>query len=114
MVVKQDDGFPDKTRAVHSYADGGVFQYNAISPAGPLATGTWSRHGKSYRVTFWAGFEGDAGPGSIGQTVRVRLVGMLRHGTISGTYRVSVFAPGSETEVVLSLTGKFSGRRINA
>jgi hypothetical protein len=81
MVVKQDDGYPDKTRAVHSYADGGVFQYHAISPAGPPATGTWSRNGKSFRATFWTGFPGDP----VGPTVRVQLVGTLQNGEIAGT-----------------------------
>jgi hypothetical protein len=43
----------------------------------------------------------------------VRLRGTLSHGTISGTYRFTVFAPGSDTEVVESGTGTFTGRRIN-
>ena len=114
MSVRQDDGSPDKVRLVLSFAGGGVFVSHDISPAGPPFTGTWARHGKSFRATFWTGFPGEEGPESVGPTVRVRLVGTLKHGKISGTYRVTVFAPGSATEVLESITGKFSGRRIDA
>lgn len=114
MSVRQDDGSPDKVRLVLSFAGGGVFVSHDISPAGPPFTGTWARHGKSFRATFWTGFPGEGGPESVGPTVRVRLVGTLKHGKISGTYRATVFAPGSATEVLESNTGKFSGRRIDA
>ncbi|TCM35276.1 hypothetical protein [Kribbella sp. VKM Ac-2568] len=114
MSVRQDDGSPDKVRLVLSFTGGGVFVSHDISPAGPPFTGTWARHGKSFRATFWTGFPGETGPESVGPTVRVRLVGTLKHGKISGTYRATVFAPGSATEVLESNTGKFSGRRIDA
>ncbi len=39
---------------------------------------------------------------------------MLSHGKISATYRFTVFAPGSESQVVDSGTGKVTGRRISA
>lgn len=114
MCRRQDDGSPDKVRLVLSFAAGGVFLSHDISPAGPPFTGTWSRHGKSFQATFWTGLPGDQGPGSVGPTVRVRLRGVLSHGKISGTYRVTVFAPNSETEVIESATGKLTGRRIDA
>ncbi len=114
LSVRQDDGSPDKLRLVLSFAGGGVFVSHDISPAGPPFTGTWARQGKSFRATFWTGFPGEQGPESVGPTVEVRLRGTLSHGTISGTYRFTVFAPGSDTEVVDSGTGKFTGHRINA
>jgi len=114
LSVRQDDGTPDKVRLVLSFAGGGAFVSHDISPAGPPFTGTWSRQGKSFRATFWTGFPGGPEPGSVGPTVRVRLRGTLSHGKISGTYRVTVFAPGSDTEVLESDTGTFSGVRINA
>jgi hypothetical protein len=114
MSVRQDDGSPAKVRLVLSFAGGGVFVAHDISAAGPPFTGTWARHGKSFRATSWTGFPGDKGPESVGPTVQVRLVGTLQQGKISGTYRVTVFAPGSDTVVLESNTGKFSGHRINA
>jgi hypothetical protein len=114
LSVRQDDGTPDKIRLVLSFAGGGVFVSHDISPAGPPFTGTWARQGKSFRATFWTGFPGEQGPESVGPTARVKLRGTLSHGMISGTYRFTVFAPGSDTEVVDSGTGTFSGRRINA
>ena len=114
MCVRQDDGTTDMVRLVLSFAGGGVFVSHDISPAGPPFTGTWSSKGKSFRATFWTGFPGEQGPDSVGPTVRVQLRGMLSHGMISATYRVTVFAPGSATEVVETVTGKVTGRRINA
>ena len=114
MCVRQDDGTTDKVRLVLSFAAGGVIVEHDISPAGPPFTGTWSSKGKSFRATFWTGFPGEQGPDSVGPTVRVQLRGTLSHGMISATYRVTVFAPGSATEVVETATGKLTGRRINA
>jgi hypothetical protein len=114
MCVRQDDGTTDQVRVVLSFAGGGVFVSHDISPAGPPFTGTWSSKGKSFRATFWSGFPGEQGPGSVGPAVRVQLRGTLSHGMISGTYRVTAFAPGSVTEVAETITGKVSGRRINA
>jgi hypothetical protein len=71
-----------------------------ISPAGPPFTGTWSSRGKSFRATFWTGTAGDQGPDSVGPTIRVQLRGALSRGTISATYRFTVFAPGSFTQVL--------------
>ena len=114
MCVRQDDGSPDKVRLVLSFAGGGVIISHDISPAGPPFTGTWSQRGTSFRATFWTGFPGAQGPDSVGQTARVQLRGTLSHGTIAATYRVTVFAPGSATEVVATFTGKVTGRRIYA
>ena len=114
MCVRQDDGTTDMVRLVLSFAGGGVIIEHDISPAGPPFTGTWSSKGKSFRATFWTGFPGETGPDSVGPTVRVQLRGALSHGMISATYRATVFAPGSTTEVVETVTGKLTGRRINA
>ena len=114
ICVRQDDGTTDKIRLVLSFAGGGVIISHDISPAGPPFTGTWARHGKSFRATFWTGFPGEQGPESVGPTVRVQLRGMLSHGMISATYRFTVFAPGSVIQVVDSGTGKLTGRRIEA
>jgi hypothetical protein len=114
MCVRQDDGTTDMIRLVLSFAGGGVIIEHDISPAGPPFTGTWSSKGKSFRATFWTGFPGEQGPESVGPTVRVQLRGALSHGTISATYRFTVFAPGSTTEVVDSGTGTLTGRRISA
>ncbi len=114
MCRRQDDGSPDKVRLVLSFSGGGVFLSHDISPAGPPFTGTWSRHGKSFEATFWTGLTGEEGPGSVGPTIRVRLRGVLSHGKISGTYRVTVFAPNSDTQVIETGTGKVTGRRIDA
>ncbi|GAA1619287.1 hypothetical protein GCM10009789_86310 [Kribbella sancticallisti] len=114
LCVRQDNGSPDKIRLVLSFAGGGVFVSHDISPAGPPFTGTWSRHGKWFRATFWSGLPGDQGPGSLGPTVRVRLVGTVVKGKLSGTYRVTVFAPGSDTTIIDTATGKVTGRRIAA
>jgi hypothetical protein len=114
MCVRQDDGSPDKIRLVLSFAAGGVIVSHDISPAGPPFTGTWSRHGKSFRATFWTGFPGEQGPESVGPTVRVRLWGTQSHGDLTAAYRFTVFAPGSDTQVVDSGSGKLTGRRIDA
>jgi hypothetical protein len=114
MCVRQDDGSPDEIRLVLSFALGGVFVSHDISPAGPPFTGSWSGRGKSFRATFWTGFPGEQGPESVGPTVRVRLSGTVTKGHLAGTYRVTVFAPGSDSEVLESGTGKVTGRRINA
>lgn len=114
MCVRQDDGTPDKIRLVLSFAGGGVFVSHDISPAGPPFTGTWARQGKSFRATFWTGFPGEQGPESVGPTVRVKLRGTLSHGTITASYRFTVFAPGSDTEEVETGTGTLTGSRISA
>ncbi|TCO48392.1 hypothetical protein EV646_104210 [Kribbella antiqua] len=114
MCVRQDDGSPDKVRLVLSFAGGGVIVSHDISPAGPPFTGTWARKGKWFQATFWTGFPGEQGPESVGPTVRVRLRGKLSDGKITATYRFTVFAPGSETQVVDSGTGTVTGRRISA
>ena len=114
MCVRQDDDTPDEIRLVLSFAGGGVFLSHDISPAGPPFTGTWSRQGKSFQATFWTGFAGEQGPGSVGPTIRVQAEGVLSHGTISATYRITVFAPGSDTEIVQTITGTVTGSRINA
>ena len=85
-----------------------------ISPAGPPFTGTWERQGKSFRATMWTGFPGEQGPELVGPTVRVKLRGTASHGTLTARYRFTVFAPGSDTEVVETGSGTVTGTRINA
>ncbi|HEY3557318.1 MAG TPA: hypothetical protein VGL05_07640 [Kribbella sp.] len=114
MCVRQDDGTPDKVRLVLSFAAGGVIVSHDISPAGPPFTGTWSSQGKSFRLTMWTGQPGEQGPDSVGPTIRVRAWGSVSHGKLTATYRFTVFAPMSETQVLQSGTGRVSGRRISA
>jgi hypothetical protein len=114
ICVRQDDGSPDKIRLVLSFAGGGVIVSHDISPAGPPFTGTWARRDHSFRATFWTGFPGEQGPESVGPTVRVKLRGTVSHGTLTATYRFTVFAPGSDAEVVDSGTGTLTGTRITA
>ena len=113
LVTRQDNGDPTKVQAVFSFAAGGVFVEHDIGPAGPPFTGTWARRGdRGFRATIWSGFPGEGGPGSAGVTVRVRPVGRVDHGTLSGTYTVAVFdASGAQID---SATGTFSGHRIAA
>ncbi|GAA1586778.1 MULTISPECIES: hypothetical protein [Kribbella] len=114
MCVRQDTGSPDKIRLVLSFAGGGVVVSHDISPAGPPLTGTWSSEGKSFRLTMWTGQAGDQGPDSVGPTIRVRAWGSVSHGRLTAKYQVTVYAPGSETQVVDSGTGTVTGRRITA
>jgi hypothetical protein len=114
MVDIREDGSSATIRGVASFADGGVVVLHEISPAGPPATGSWSRHGKSFRALAWTGFPGDQGPGSVGPTVRIRIFGTVSGDRISGTFRFKVFAPGSETEVLATGSGTFEGTRIKA
>jgi hypothetical protein len=114
LCVRQDDGSPDKVRLVLSFAGGGVIVSHDISPAGPPFTGTWASQGKSFRLTMWTGAAGEEGPESVGPTIRVRAWGSVSHGKLTATYRFTVFAPLSETQVVASGTGKLSGHRISA
>jgi len=113
LITRQDDGDPAKTQAVLSFAGGGVVVEHDIQPAGPPFTGTWARRDDDrFRATFWSGFPGQGGPGSPGDTVRVRLMGRVEDGRLSGTYTVAVFDPTGAQ--VFAGTGSFSGRRINA
>ena len=74
MIIHQDEADPTEVRAVISFAEGGVFISHDISPAGPPFTGSWERQGGDrYRATFWSGFPGEEGPGSLGPTVRIVL-----------------------------------------
>lgn len=114
MCRRQDDGSTDKVRLILSFAAGGVIVSHDISPAGPPFTGTWSKRGKWFQATFWTGFPGEQGPESVGPTVRVQLRGSVSHGKLSATYRFTVYAPNSETQVVETGTGKVTGRRISA
>ena len=107
-------GLATATPAAAGNDNGLLGSWMCVRQAGPPFTGTWSSKGKSFRATFWTGFPGEQGPDSVGPTVRVQLRGALSHGMISATYRVTVFAPGSATEVVETVTGTLTGRRINA
>jgi hypothetical protein len=114
LVWRQDEGDPTRVTTVLSFAAGGVIVSHDISPAGPPFTGTWEWEGDGrFSATIWSGFPGDTGPGSAGPTVRVRLRGRVEEGVLSGTYRVTVFAPTSD-EVLVRNTGSFRGRRIDA
>lgn len=113
LITRQDAGDPTKVRAVVSFADGAVLISHDIAPAGPPFTGTWAQHGDQFRATMWSGMPGQGGPGSPGQTLRVRVRGTRTGGTLSGSYDVTVFDPAGT--VVGSGTGTFfDGRRIDA
>jgi|1186.fasta_scaffold389476_1 hypothetical protein len=113
LVIRQDDGDPTRVQTVISFADGGVIISHDISPAGPPFTGTWEQHGDRFRATIWTGFPGEGGPGTAGQTLRVRIRGTRTDGALSGSYEFTVFDPAGN--VVDSGTGRFfNGRRINA
>jgi hypothetical protein len=113
MIVHHDETDPTPVTAVISFAEGGVFISHDISPAGPPFTGSWEREGGDrFRATFWSGFPGDEGPGSLGPTLRIRATGQVERATISGSFTFTVFAPtGDELE---SADGTFSGTRIEA
>ena len=88
---------------------------HAISPAGPPATGTWSRHRRVVPSDLLDQFPGAIkDPGRSGRQLDCGSWGTLQNGKISGTYRFTLFAPTSEPAVVESGTGKVSGRRISA
>ncbi|GAA1580813.1 hypothetical protein GCM10009804_41770 [Kribbella hippodromi] len=114
MCLRQDTGTTAKIRLVVSFCGGGVFISHDISPAGPPFTGTWSSHGEWFEATFWTGSSGAQGPNSVGPAIRVQLRGSVSRGKLSGTYRVTVYAPGSITQVIASNTGTVTGRRIAA
>jgi hypothetical protein len=114
LIQRQDDGDTARITSVLSFAAGGVIVAHDISPAGPPFTGTWKSEADGrFSATFWTGFPGDTGPGSAGPTVRVRARGRVEDGVLSGTYRVTLFAPTTD-EVLETTTGSFRGRRIDA
>ena len=43
LIIRQDDGSPDRVTAVLSFAGGDVMIEHDINPAGPPSTGTWQR-----------------------------------------------------------------------
>lgn len=49
-----------------------------------------------------------------GRRRQMTMGGVISKGHLSGSYRVTVFAPGSDTEVLDTVTGMVRGRRINA
>lgn len=119
LIVRQDDGSPDKVSGVLSFAAGSVIIEQDINPVGPVFTGTWSASdgdgegdGDRFRATFWAGFPGQ-GPDQPATTVQVKLRGRRHRKSISGSYRFTVFDPTSNT-VVQTGTGSFTGSPINA
>ncbi|MEU8221885.1 hypothetical protein [Kribbella sp. NPDC048915] len=114
LCVRQDNGSKDRIRTILSFAAGNVLVIHDISPAGPPFTGSWSVKGKSFRATVWSGFPGEQGPESVGPTVRVQLWGSVSHGKLTASYRFTVFAPNSTTQVIESGSGKVSGRRLPA
>ncbi|MDX3004158.1 hypothetical protein PWY87_20885 [Kribbella solani] len=114
MCLRQDAGTTAKIRLVVSFCGGDVFISQDISPSGTPFTGTWSAHDERFQATFWTGSPGTQGPASVGPAIRVQLRGSVSRGKLTGTYRVTVYAPGSVTQVIDSTTGTVSGRRIAA
>ena len=114
LVVRQDDGSPDRTTLVLSFAGGNVIISHDINPAGPPFTGTWEAgSGQRFRATFWTGSAGN-GPGQAGPTLRVRLRGQVSHGSLTGTYKLTAFDPTTGAPIQ-SGTGKvLSGHPIEA
>jgi hypothetical protein len=113
LITRQDTGDPTKVKGVLSFASGGVLVEHDINPAGPPFTGTWAaREDHGFRSTSWSGFPGEGGPGAPGASVRVRLVGSVKHGKLSATYTVAVFDPAGVQ--VDSATGSLTGQRIAA
>jgi hypothetical protein len=113
LITRQDDtGDTTKVTGVLSFAAGGVIIEHDISPAGPPFTGSWAaRDNHGFRATLWSGFPGE-GPGSPGVSVRVRLIGSVKRGTLTATYTVAVFDPNGVQ--VDSTTGSLSGQKIAA
>lgn len=114
LIVRQDDGSPDKTTGVLSFAAGSVVIEHDINPAGPPFTGTWEARGdERFRATIWSGQAGE-GPNQPGPTLRVQLRGQVKDYKLTATYVVTVFDPTSGA-VLQTLTGKIlSGKRIEA
>jgi hypothetical protein len=111
MIVRQDDGSPDKIKAVVSFAAGSVIITHDIDPAGPPFTGTWAAgEDNQFRATFWTGQMG-GGPNQPAATVVVKLRGRRSgRNKISGTYTFTATAGlGTQTG-----TGKFTGSPITA
>lgn len=115
MVTAVADGDPNATTVVASFATGGVAISHEIKPAGPPYTGTWARTGgNGFRATLWTGFPGMTGPGSVGDTAQLQVVGrLLRDGTIAGTFTVTLF-DAVTGEPSATFTGTFTGTRIAA
>jgi hypothetical protein len=114
LVVRQDDGSPDKTTLVLSFGGGNVMISHDINPAGPPFTGSWKgQDDQRFRATFWTGLPGN-GPGQAGPTLRVRLRGQVKHGSLTGSYTFTAFDPMTGA-AVQSGTGKvLSGHPIEA
>lgn len=102
---------PEVTRGIVSLIPGGVVISNDIDPVATPASGSWAyRGGGRFVATFWGGFPAE---GTMHAGVyRVQARGHLnRDGTVSGTFRVSVYPKGQPTQ---SATGTFAGSKIPA
>jgi hypothetical protein len=99
------------TRAVASFAAGGVLMSHAIDPAGPTFVGTWESRGEDhFRGTLWTGYPGAGGPGEAGPTTRIRANGHFDGGRISGDFTITDFDGTGKDKTT---HGQFSGRRID-
>ena len=114
LIIREDDGSPDRVAAVLSFAGGDVMIEHDINPAGPPFTGTWQRDGDHrFRTTFWSGQAGE-GPGQPGPTLQVRLRGQIKNGNLTGSYTFTAFDPATGAPLQ-SGTGKvLSGHLIQA
>ena len=115
MATVTFEGEPATAMSVASFATGGVAIIHDINPAGPPFTGSWARAGgNGFRATLWSGFPGQGGPGSVGGTARLQLIGKLRgNETIDGTFTATEF-DGATGDEVGQFGGTFVAERIVA
>ncbi len=108
-----DNGGPTVINTT-SFAGGGVAISHDIQPANVPFLGSWVQsHGNNFRATVWSGVAGSTGPGSVGDTLSLEIVGkLMRDDTIAGTFTVTDFVAGTNDSA--SFTGTFTGTRIAA
>lgn len=113
ITAEVDNGGPTVINTT-SFTTGGVAVSHDIKPANVPFLGSWARtRGAGFRATVWSGVVGPTGPGSVGDTLSVEIVGRLRHDdTISGTFTVTDFA--IDDSIAFAVTGTFTGTRIAA
>lgn len=108
-----DDGGPTVINTT-SLTPGGVAISHDIKPANVPFLGSWTHtRGSHFKATLWSGLAGPTGPGSVGDTLSLEIVGrLLRDGTIAGTFTVTDFVAGTDDSI--AFTGTFTGSRIAA
>lgn len=102
---------PEVTKGIISIIPGGVLINNDIDPVGTPASGSWAyRGGGRFVATFWGGFPAEGkDPAGV---YKVQAAGRLhRDGTVSGTFRVTVYPKGHKSQTA---TGTFAGSKIPA